>query len=67
MLGAIQTQKSRRNILFIYCQELSLSININTAKGRGGWSSDSMENDGDLQREMTRGLILDTRSSWLEC
>lgn len=35
MLGAIQTQKSRRNILFIYCQELSLSININTANRMG--------------------------------
>lgn len=48
MLGAIKTQKSRRNSLFIYCQELSLSININTATGGEGWTSNSM-GKGELQ------------------
>ncbi len=52
MLGAIQTQKSRRNILFIYCQKLSLSINTNTAKGWDDWNSNSRAKDGELQLEM---------------
>lgn len=62
MLGAIQTQKSRRNTLFIYCQELSLSININIAKGWEGWSSNSMENDWRIASLDAEGLICDTHN-----
>lgn len=42
MLGAIQTQKSGRNILFIYCQhKYQCSQRME--------SSDSMKNDEELQ------------------